>query len=89
MIIFEDVDDVIEWLEPMNYRQVWDAVRPYAVFSDKDRDHCDGLIAGGKVKPDSILRGLKTMARLSLTDKFDLKDRIHDPVDRQYLRCTH
>lgn len=89
MVIFEDISDVEDWLEPMDYVALWEAVEPFEVFTDADRDHCDALIAAGKVRQDAVLVGLKTMARVSLTIRFDLTDRIYEPVDRQYLMTTH
>lgn len=89
MTIFEDIQDVEEWLAPIDYVTLWEAAEPYEVFSDADRDRCDGLIARGEVRQDTILTGLKTMTRLALTERFGLKDRLYDPVDRQYLMTTH
>ncbi|MEL7444327.1 MAG: hypothetical protein AAGK02_00765 [Pseudomonadota bacterium] len=89
MVIFEDISDVEDWLAPLDYVAFWEAVEPFEVFTDVDRDHCDALIAGGKVRQDAVLVGLKTMARVSLTIRFNLTDRIYEPVDRQYLMTTH
>lgn len=89
MIAFEDIQDIEEWLAPLGYVALWEAVAPWDVFSDADRDHCDGLISDGKVTQDVILTGLKAMVRLELTERFRLTDRIYDPVDRQYLATTH
>ncbi|MEM1150489.1 MAG: hypothetical protein AAGI03_08010 [Pseudomonadota bacterium] len=89
MIAFEDIQDIEEWLAPLDYIALWEAVEPWDVFADDDRDHCDGLIASGKFRHGVILAGLKAMVRLALTDRFGLKDRIYEPVDRQYLATTH
>ncbi|MEM7746414.1 MAG: hypothetical protein AAF409_22195 [Pseudomonadota bacterium] len=89
MVVFEDIQDIEEWLAPLGYVALWEATAPWEVFSEDDRDHCDGLIAAGKVAQDAILFGLKAMVRLELTARFGLKDRIYDPVDRQYLLTTH
>ncbi|QBF32347.1 hypothetical protein [Thalassococcus sp. S3] len=89
MVIFNDIQDVETWLAPLDYVALWDAAAPYAVFTEDDREHCDGLIAAGTVAQHKILAGLKIMVRVALSERFDLHDRIYDPVDRQYLRRTH
>jgi len=88
MGIFEDIQDVEEWLMPLEYIAFWDAVAPYCL-SLQDRDHCDGLIASGKVPADLILSGLKYMAVMELRAAFNLKDRIYEPTVAKYLTTTH
>ena len=78
-----------DWLEPLSYIDLWDAIEPYRVFTEADRDHCDGLIAGGKVKQALILECIKAMAEDAITEKLGLKHRIIDPVNRQYLLSTN
>jgi len=89
MVIFQDIQDVEEWLEPLDYIAFWEAVAPYGLFSVADREHCDGLIAGGKVKQELILEGIKGMARNSLRDGFGLKHRRHVTHVDQGLRSLH
>ena len=89
MVVFQDIDDVIEWLEPMGYVEFWEATEPYRVFEMADRDHCDLLIRKGRVDQNLILDGLKAMARVQLTCKFGLPPRIPEPVDAQYIRSMH
>ena len=89
MVIFQDIQDVEEWLEPLDYIAFWEALAPYDVFSIADRDHCDGLIAGGKVEQSTILKGIKGMARNSLVDGFGLKHRRHETHVDQGLRSVH
>lgn len=88
MVIFEDIQDVEVWLEPLDYISFWDAVAPYHLTL-QDRDHCDGLIASGKVPADLILSGLKYMAVMELRTAFSLKDRIYEPTVAKYLTTTH
>lgn len=88
-MIFEDVQDVEDWLAPMDYVAVWAAAEAHAVLSEADRDHCDGLIASGEVRQDAVLVGLKTMLRLALAKRYGLQDRIHEPVDGRYLTSVH
>lgn len=89
MVVFQDIEDVEEWLEPLDYIALWEAVAPYALFSIDDREHCDGLIAGAKVKPATILKGLKGMALLGLRDKFGLTHRRYEPLSHQAIRSIH
>ena len=75
-------------MQPKGYVAFWDAVAPYG-FSMQERDHCDGLIAGGTVDAALVLDGLKFMAMIELRRSLNLKHRIHEPVTAQYLRSTH
>lgn len=75
MVVFRDIDDVKEWLSPLDYVAFWEAVEPYAIFLDEDREHCDGLIAKGDVSSDLILDCLKAMARDTIRDRFGLDHR--------------
>ncbi len=79
MVVFEDLQDVEEWLAPLDYIGFWEAVEPYRLAL-QDRDHCDGLIASGKVPQDLVLCGLKALARMELRQAFDLKHRIYAPL---------
>ena len=89
MIVFEDIEDVEEWLEPMGYVDLWEAVAPYRVFPLGDREHCDALIAKGAVAQEVIVDCLKAMARMQLTRKLNLPPRIPEPVEAQYIRSVH
>ena len=88
MVIFQDIQDVEEWLEPLDYIAFWDAVSPY-YLTLQDRDHCDGLIVGGDVSAETILKVLKGLAVMELRVAFDLKDRIPEPIVAQYLTSIH
>lgn len=88
MVIFEDIDDVVEWLVDLGYVAFWEAVAPYNLAL-QDRDHCDGLISSGEVPQALILKGLKMMARIELTEMFGLEWRIYEPPMAQYVTTTH
>lgn len=88
MVVFQDIQDVEEWLAPLDYIAFWEAVAPYSLGL-QDRDHCDGLIAGGKVTPALLLEVLKIMATSELRIAFNLKDRIIDPPAAYSLRSVH
>ncbi|MCP4933239.1 MAG: hypothetical protein GY927_03325 [bacterium] len=84
MFIFEDIQDVKEWLEPLDYLAFWKAVEPYDLVL-QDRDHCDDLIASGKVEATLVLEVLKGLAEMELADAFGLEWRIYQP----YISATH
>ena len=88
MVVFEDLTDIDEWLNPLEYIAFWDAVAPYSIFSIADRDHCDGLITGGKV-PQTILKGLKHIAYDGLRDRFDLQHRRYETHISQGIKSVH
>lgn len=77
-----------EWLRPLDYIAFWEAVAPYELCL-QDRDHCDGLIAGGKVKPDRLLASLKIMAKMEMRIALDLKDRVSEPPAARSLTSVH
>ena len=77
-MIFEDIDDVEEWLEPLSYIEFWEAVAPYNLTL-QDRDHCDGLITKGEITTDLALDVLKGLAVQELRRAFGLKDRVFYP----------
>ena len=78
MVIFEDIQDVKEWLAPLDYLGFWQAVAPYNLAL-QDRDHCDDLIASGDVEPSLVLDVLKGLAEMELAEAFDLKWRVYHP----------
>lgn len=88
MVVFEDVQDVVAWLAPLDYPSFWEAVEPYRLTL-QDRAHCDDQIASGAVSQDLVLKGLKTLARIELTEMFGLKRTSPDPWEAQYLRSVH
>ena len=49
MVVFQDIQDVEEWLAPLDWIAFWEAIAPYRLGMD-DREHCDGLIAGGMLR---------------------------------------
>lgn len=89
MVIFEDIEDVQDWLEPLDFVAFWEAVAPYSIFALDDRAHFDGVIARGVTSQETVLTCLKAEARMALTERFGLTHRIYDPADRPYLTRVH
>ena len=80
MEVFEDIDDIVEWLEPMSYDAFWKAVAPYHLDLDP-KWHLDRMIARGEVQEDLILKVLKCMARLQMAEMLGLKWRTYWPPE--------
>lgn len=89
MIAFEDIDDVQEWLEPLGYAEFWEAVAPWGLFDPSDRAHFDRVLAEGVTDLETMLICLKVEARMALTERFGLKDRVYTPPDAKYLTAVH
>lgn len=71
---FKYIQDIDDWLDPMNFEEFWYAVEPFDLVL-QDRDHCAEQIASGDVDEDTVLSVLKYMARRELTEKQGLKRR--------------
>lgn len=89
VVVFEDIQDVEEWLAPFDYTNFWRAIEPWDIGTGADRAHFDSVLAKGRVPEEKVLRCLKTMARVELQIRFGLTHRIYEPTDAQYLRSTH
>lgn len=89
MMIFRDIEEVAEWLEPLDYLAFWDAVAPYDLFHMDDRAHCDGLIAGAIARPETVLKGLKAMATDRLASRLGLSFRRYHTAERQGAQSLH
>ncbi|MEM7522451.1 MAG: hypothetical protein AAF360_01565 [Pseudomonadota bacterium] len=84
---FEDTDDVVEWLKPMDYEEFWKAVEPF--YLDLDPKHfCDEEIARG-VDEALVLRCLKNLARLQIAEMLGLKWRTYLPIEAETMFTTH
>lgn len=88
MEAFEDIEDVREWLEPMDYVTFWRETEPFQITT-QPRWHCDDLIARGEVAEELILDCLKMMARIELTEMLGLPPRIYTPAAADSLKEVH
>ncbi|MFT6658562.1 hypothetical protein [Maritalea sp.] len=78
MKIFKDIDEVEEWLAPMDYEGFWIAIEPYGLTL-QPKDHCDQQIADGEVDQATVLEGIKYLARIELTQIQNLHWRMPTP----------
>lgn len=89
MVVSQDVEELEEWLEPLGYDAFWEAMENWPVFTVADRDHCDGLIAGGDVPEETILNGLKSMAISNLREGLTLPFRWYQTHAKQGAKSIH
>lgn len=68
---FRYVEDIIDWLDPMDYPGFWAAIAPYDLEL-QPRDHCDAEIASGAADEATVLDCLKYMARMELRERLGL-----------------
>jgi hypothetical protein len=78
MAQFTYIDDVEDWLAPMDYDGFWYAVAPYNLVL-QDKDHCDRQIEEGIVEQALVLDVLKSMARIELTQILKLHRKMPTP----------
>lgn len=81
MEMFKTINDVEDWLEPMNYEEFWIAIKPWCLPMPYTREQCDADIAAGADIED-VKIGLKMIACLLLTKRHNLKLRPVGPVLR-------
>ncbi|NCO04085.1 MAG: hypothetical protein GW903_07845 [Alphaproteobacteria bacterium] len=62
---FKDIDDVVAWLEPMEYETFWKEIKPFCLVM-LPREKCDADIASGATDEETVLYVLKNFARMEL-----------------------
>lgn len=75
---FKDLDEIEEWVAPMDYQGFWFAVAPFDLVL-QDRAHCDGQIKSGEVDEALVLSVLKTMVRMEIGKQQNLHWRAPTP----------
>lgn len=76
---FRDIDDIVEWLEPMDYETFWQELRPYCLVMFPRAD-CDHDLENGLVDEDDLLFVLKSLARMELAAILKLEWRDDIPM---------
>lgn len=89
MVVFEDIQDVEEWLAPLGYEAFWQAIDPWGIYEGADRAHFDAVLQNSVTDTETMLICLKAEVRIELTARFDLKDRRYEPPDAKYLHRVH
>jgi hypothetical protein len=78
---FVDMEEVEEWLEPLDYRMFWKEIARFELDLEP-RESCDAQIASHSIDEKTVLFVLKGMARLQLVERFHLRPRASMPFDR-------
>lgn len=76
---FKDIDDIVDWLEPMDYETFWQEISPYCLVMFP-REKCDADIESGGADEDTVLYVLKNLARMELAAILRLEWRIDVPM---------
>ena len=69
---FKYVEDVEDWLKPMDYQGFWVAVAPYNLVLQR-REHCDNQIANGEIDLETVIYVLKHMAQTEISQNLGLE----------------
>ena len=74
MKMFEDREEVEEWLEPLGYDEFW---REISIFNleIQSKESCDEQIAEGSVDEQTVLYVLKGLVRLQIIEQHRLEPR--------------
>lgn len=88
MTAFEDIEDIEEWLAPLDYASFWNAIAPYdpGTFS---REAYDRMIVGKLVDQETVLRILKALVVAHLGRTFGLQHRVVPPATARSLTAVH
>jgi len=82
---FKYVEDVENWLAPMDYQTFWIVIAPYNLVL-QTREHCDWEIAEDNAEAEIILEVLKHMAQMELREKLGLKRREVTPCSPGFYK---
>ena len=76
---FKHIDDIEDWLEPMDYETFWEEIKPFCLVLFP-REKCDTDIANGATDEETALFIMKNFARMELTSILKLEWRIDVPM---------
>jgi hypothetical protein len=77
MEMFNDRDDVEEWLAALDYEAFWKETAAFNL-EIQTRESCDQQIASGSIDLKTVLYVLKGMARQELVRRYNLPPRTVD-----------
>ncbi len=69
---FRDINDIVEWLEPMDYEMFWKEIKPFCLVM-LPRKKCDADIASGATDEETVLCVMKSFARMELASILKLE----------------
>lgn len=76
---FKHIDDIEDWLEPMDYETFWTEIKPFCLVLFP-REKCDNDIASGATDEETVLYVMKNFARMELASILKLEWRIDVPM---------
>ena len=79
MMRFKDIDEIVEWLEPMDYETFWKEISPFGLIMFP-REKCDADIASEATDEETVLYVMKNFARMELASILKLEWRIDVPM---------
>ena len=77
---FSFINDIVDWLEPMDYETFWEEIRPFCLIM-LPREKCDTDIAAGDVDEETVLHVMKNLARAELASILKLEWRVDWPEE--------
>ncbi|WP_010441076.1 hypothetical protein [Ruegeria conchae] len=77
---FSFINDIVDWLEPMDYETFWEEIRPFCLIM-LPREKCDTDIANGDVDEETVLHVVKNLARVELASILELEWRVDWPEE--------
>lgn len=82
MTIFKSVEDVVEWLEPMEWEEFWETIHALSIPPLNTKENCEAQIARGEVTADLILECSKGHVRMEMTRILKLQHRsVLEPIE--------
>ncbi|MEM8786873.1 MAG: hypothetical protein AAGE76_01275 [Pseudomonadota bacterium] len=88
MVVFQDIENVQEWLESLDWVAFWDAIAPYNLPL-QSREVSEALVASGQMDQGQLLGGLKILAEVEITSRFGLTYRSTLPLAAETLASIH
>ena len=76
---FRHINDIEDWLEPMDYETFWEEIRPFCLVM-LPRKKCDRDIEDGATDEETVLYVVKNFARMELATILKLEWRIDIPM---------
>lgn len=80
MLIFEDEDELEEWLAGLDYDAFWKAIEAMPYVNIEERSAFDAQIARGVASEAEALDGLKAFAQIVIAEAQDLLPRFIEPT---------